>query len=78
SLGFTQIWNTPLIENNEPDYSYHGYTATDFYKIDPRFGTNEQFKLLVKEAKKRGIGMIWDVVLNHCGNEYYFFKDLPS
>ncbi|MBN8719399.1 MAG: glycoside hydrolase family 13 protein [Sediminibacterium magnilacihabitans] len=78
SLGFTQIWNTPLIENNEPDYSYHGYAATDFYKIDPRFGTNEQFKLLVKEAKKRGIGMIWDVVLNHCGNEYYFFKDLPS
>lgn len=78
SLGFTQIWNTPLIENDQPEYSYHGYAATDFYKIDPRFGTNEQFKTLVMEAKKRGIGIIWDIVLNHCGNEYYFIKDLPS
>lgn len=78
SLGFTQIWCTPLIENNEPEYSYHGYAATDFYKIDPRFGTNEQFRQLVQDAKKRGIGVIWDVVLNHCGTEYYFLKDLPS
>lgn len=78
SLGFTQIWNTPLIENNMPKYSYHGYAATDFYKIDSRFGTNEQFKTLVEEAKKRGIGVIWDVVLNHCGVEYYFVKDLPT
>lgn len=77
SMGFTQIWCTPLVENNEPEYSYHGYAATDFYKIDPRFGTNEQFKQLVVDAKKRGIGFIWDVVLNHCGTEYYFIKDLP-
>lgn len=78
SLGVTQIWNTPLIENNMPKYSYHGYAATDFYKIDSRFGTNEQFRSLVQEAKKRGIGVIWDVVLNHCGVEYYFVKDLPT
>jgi neopullulanase len=77
SLGFTQIWNTPLAENNMPNYSYHGYAATDFYKIDSRYGTNEQFKKLVEEAKKRNIGVIWDVVLNHCGSEYYFVKDLP-
>lgn len=78
SLGFTQIWCTPLLENNESEYSYHGYAATDFYKIDPRFGSNEQFRVLVQEAKKKGIGFIWDVVLNHCGTEYYFIKDLPS
>ena len=78
SLGLTQIWCTPLVENNEPEYSYHGYAATDFYKIDPRFGTNEQFRQLCREAKKRGIGLVWDVVLNHCGTEYYFIKDLPS
>lgn len=78
SLGLTQIWCTPLVENNEPEYSYHGYAATDFYKIDPRFGTNEQFRQLSREAKKRGIGLVWDVVLNHCGTEYYFIKDLPS
>ncbi|MFY8003525.1 MAG: alpha-amylase family glycosyl hydrolase, partial [Chitinophagaceae bacterium] len=67
-----------LVENNEPAYSYHGYAATDFYKIDPRFGTNEQFKAMVKQAKQLGIGFIWDVVVNHCGTEYYFIKDLPS
>lgn len=77
-LGYTQLWPTPLTENNEPRYSYHGYAATDFYKIDPRFGTNEQFKQLVQEARKRGIGVIWDAVLNHCGDQYYFIKDLPS
>lgn len=78
SLGYTQIWNTPLLENNMPKYSYHGYAATDFYKIDSRFGTNEQFKTLVQEAKKRNIGLIWDVVLNHCGSGYYFVKDPPT
>jgi glycosidase len=78
SLGFTQIWSTPLTENNQPLYSYHGYACTDFYKIDPRFGTNEQFKDLVKKANAKDIGVIWDVVLNHCGAEYYFIKDLPS
>lgn len=77
SLGYTQIWNTPLAENNMPNYSYHGYAATDFYKIDPRYGTNDDFKRLVIEAKKRNIGLIWDVVLNHCGSEYYFIKDMP-
>ncbi|MDP2038264.1 MAG: glycoside hydrolase family 13 protein [Ignavibacteria bacterium] len=78
SLGFTQIWCTPLTENDEPQYSYHGYAATDFYKIDPRFGTNQQFKQLAEEAKERNIGIIWDIVLNHCGSEYYFIKDLPT
>lgn len=78
ALGFTQIWNTPLLENNMPRYSYHGYAATDFYKIDPRFGSNELFKTFVQEARKRNIGVIWDVVLNHCGLEYYFVQDPPS
>lgn len=77
-LGYTQLWCTPLTENDEPKYSYHGYAATDFYKIDPRFGTNEQFKTLVSEARKRGMGVIWDAVLNHCGDQYYFIRDLPS
>lgn len=78
SLGFTQIWCTPLVENDEPKYSYHGYATTDFYKIDPRFGTNKLFKQFVQEAKKRNLGVIWDIVLNHCGTEYYFIKDLPG
>lgn len=77
-LGYTQIWNTPLTENDEPNYSYHGYAATDFYKIDPRFGTNELFRDFVAEAAKREIGVIWDMVLNHVGTQYYFIRDLPS
>lgn len=77
SLGYTQIWCTPMIENNQPEYSYHGYAATDFYKMDPRYGSNELVKVFVDEAGKRGMGVIWDVVLNHCGTEYYFVKDLP-
>lgn len=78
SMGYTQIWNTPAIENNMARYSYHGYSATDFYRIDPRLGTNELFRELVREARKRDIGLIWDVVLNHSGSEHFFIKDLPS
>lgn len=76
-LGFTAIWNTPLLENNMNSTSYHGYAITDFYKIDPRFGDNESFRQLTKEAKTRGIKLIWDVVLNHCGDNHWWMKDLP-
>ncbi|MFP5394530.1 MAG: alpha-amylase family glycosyl hydrolase, partial [Gammaproteobacteria bacterium] len=53
-LGFTQLWPTPLVENDMPSYSYHGYAATDHYKIDPRYGSNEEFRQLSVDAKKRG------------------------
>jgi glycosidase len=77
-LGFTQLWPTPLIENDMPDYSYHGYAATDHYRIDPRYGTNEDFRRLALEAKKRGIGLIQDVVLSHIGSSHWWMKDLPT
>jgi len=76
-LGFTAIWNTPLLENNMNSTSYHGYAITDFYKIDPRFGDNESFRQLSRDAKLKGIKMIWDVVLNHCGSNHWWMKDLP-
>ncbi|MGJ9420240.1 glycoside hydrolase family 13 protein [Massilia sp. CMS3.1] len=77
-LGFTQLWPTPLIENDMPAYSYHGYAATNHYRIDPRYGQNEDFVRLSHEAKKRGIGLIQDVVLSHIGKHHWWMKDLPT
>lgn len=77
-LGFTQIWPTPLVENNMPAYSYHGYAATDHYKIDARYGSNEDFRRLSREARKKGIGIIQDVVLSHIGAGHWWMKDLPT
>ena len=77
-MGFTQLWPTPLVENDMPAYSYHGYAATDHYRIDPRYGSNEDFRRLSLEAKKRGIGLIQDVVLSHIGSSHWWMKDLPT
>jgi glycosidase len=77
SLGFTQLWPTPLVENNG-DVSYHGYAATDHYRIDPRYGSNDDFVRLSREAKKHGIGLIQDVVLSHIGSGHWWMKDLPT
>lgn len=77
-LGFTQVWPTPLLENNSAKYSYHGYAATDFYKIDPRFGSNEDFAGFVAEARAKGVGVIQDIVLNHIGSGHWWMADLPA
>jgi glycosidase len=77
-MGFTQLWPTPLVENDMPAASYHGYAATDFYKIDPRYGSNEDYLRLSREAKRHGIGLIEDVVLNHIGKNHWWMKDLPT
>ena len=77
-MGFTQLWPTPLVENNMPAYSYHGYAATDLYKIDPRYGSNDDFRRLASEAGKHGIGIIQDVVLSHIGSNHWWMKDLPT
>ncbi|MBV8124281.1 MAG: glycoside hydrolase family 13 protein [Burkholderiaceae bacterium] len=77
-LGFTMLWPTPLTENNNPAYSYHGYAATDFYRVDPRFGSNEDYRALVAEAHTKGLGVIQDVVLNHIGLNHWWMRDLPS
>jgi glycosidase len=77
-LGFTQLWPTPLVENDMPDYSYHGYAATDHYKIDARYGSNEDFRRLSAEARKKGIGIIQDVVLSHIGTGHWWMKDMPT
>jgi len=78
SLGVTAIWNTPLMENNQPNFSYHGYAITDFYKIDPRFGTNEDYRKLSQQCHNSGLKLIMDVVLNHCGLKHWWMNDLPT
>ncbi len=77
-LGFTQLWPTPLSENNADKYSYHGYAASDFYKVDARFGTNEEFRELSRTAKAQGLGLIQDIVLNHIGGSHWWMRDLPA
>ncbi len=77
-MGFTQLWPTPLVENDMPAASYHGYAATDHYRIDPRYGSNEDYVRLSNEAKKHGIGVIQDVVLSHIGLNHWWMKDLPT
>ena len=76
-LGATAVWATPMIENDMSSASYHGYAATDIYKIDPRFGTNELYKAYVEKAHSMGLKVIKDVVHNHIGSEGWIMQDLP-
>lgn len=78
SLGVTAIWVCPVLENDMPGGSYHGYATTDYYRIDPRFGSNEEWQQLVAEAQKRGIKVVMDMIFNHSGSNHPWMKDMPS
>ncbi|UOB18792.1 glycoside hydrolase family 13 protein [Abyssalbus ytuae] len=77
-LGVTTIWSTPLLEDNDERYSYHTYAQSDVYKIDPRYGTNEDYKRLANEMHKRDMKLVMDYVTNHWGSEHWMIKDLPT
>lgn len=77
-MGFSQIWLNPVLENDHQKSSYHGYSTTDYYNIDKRFGSNRLYKELSQKAKSKGIGIIKDVILNHIGSEHWWMRDLPS
>ena len=76
-MGFTAIWPTPLLENEMQTYSYHGYSITNHYKTDPRFGRLHDYKELSVKAKQKGLKLIFDEVLNHTGSNYWWMNDLP-
>lgn len=78
NLGATAVWLTPVNEDNEKVYSYHGYAQTDLYKIDGRYGTNEDYKKLSQELNKRNMKLVMDYVTNHWGGSHWMIKDLPS
>ena len=76
-LGYTAIWPTPVLTNDMPKGSYHGYAITDYYQVDPRFGTMEDYMELSSSLKQKGMKLIMDQVANHCGLEHWWMKDLP-
>jgi len=76
-MGFTQIWSCPLLTNDMERASYHGYAMTDFYQVDPRYGSLEEYQELAAKAKEKGIGLIMDQVANHCGSAHWWMQDLP-
>lgn len=77
-LGVTALWLNPVLENDEPYESYHGYAITDHYEVDKRLGTNEQYRQLVQLCHERGIKVVMDIIHNHVGDQHWFIKDLPT
>jgi glycosidase len=78
AMGYTAIWPTPLTESREPRFSYHGYAASDTYRVDPRYGSLSDYRRLADEARKRGLCLIQDVVPNHISAHHWWMKDLPA
>ena len=81
-LGVTALWFTPILENDSPDNgpwsTYHGYACTNYYQVDPRFGTNADYRRLIDECHKKGLKVVMDMIFNHCGFEHPWVADMPS
>ena len=81
-LGVTALWFTPILENDSPDMmewsTYHGYACTDYYRVDPRFGTNDDYRQLIDACHAKGLKVVMDMIFNHCGFEHPWVADLPS
>ena len=82
-LGVTALWLTPVLENDSPDdangfSTYHGYATTNYYRVDPRFGSNDDYRRLVDEAHQKGLKVVMDMIFNHSGFEHPWTKDMPS
>lgn len=77
-LGVTAIWLNPVLENDMEGGSYHGYATTDYYRVDPRFGTNEEYVSLINKTHQRGMRVVMDMIFNHCGSDHLWMKDVPS
>ena len=77
-LGVTAVWLNPVLENDMAGGSYHGYATTDYYNVDPRFGTNEEYAQLVTDANQKGLKVVMDIIFNHCGSDHHWVTDVPS
>ena len=81
-LGVTALWFTPILENNSPDNgewsTYHGYACTNYYRVDPRFGSNDEYRALIDACHEKGLKVVMDMIFNHCGFEHPWVKDMPS
>ena len=76
-LGFTAVWLNPVLENAMPEFSYHGYSTTDFYRVDPRKGSNEDLAELARAGREKGVGLIMDMIVNHSGLYHWWMDDPP-
>ena len=76
-LGCTAIWPTPMLGDDEAAWSYHGYACSDYYHIDPRYGSNSLYAQMVQKAHEKGIKVLMDMVPNHCGAAHWWMSDLP-
>ena len=78
----TALWFTPVLENDSPDghghSCYHGYATTDYYRVDPRFGTNDDYRRLIDKAHAKGLKVVMDMIFNHCGSYHPWLKDMPA
>lgn len=82
-LGVTALWFTPILENDAPSFeqkssSYHGYATTDYYRVDPRFGTNADYCALIRDCHERGLKVVMDMIFNHCSSYHPWQQDSPS
>ena len=82
-LGVTALWLTPVLENDLPadkgKFScYYGYATTDYYRVDPRLGTNEEYRKLVADAHAKGLKVVMDMIFNHCGYNHPWIQDMPN
>ncbi|MCF0196900.1 MAG: cyclomaltodextrinase N-terminal domain-containing protein, partial [Bacteroidaceae bacterium] len=81
-LGVTALWFTPVLENDSRDNrgqsTYHGYATTDYYRVDPRFGTNADYRRLCDEAHAKGLKVVMDMIFNHCGFDHPWVADMPA
>lgn len=82
-LGVTALWFTPVLENDRPAdegkwSTYHGYATTNYYRVDPRFGSNDEYRTLIEACHKRGLKVVMDMIFNHCGDYHPWMKDIPS
>ena len=82
TLGVTALWFTPVLENDWPNEggnsSYHGYATTDYYKVDPRFGSNDEYCKLIADCHKQGLKVVMDMIFNHCSDYHIWNRDMPS
>lgn len=78
TLGVTALWVCPVLENDMRGGSYHGYATTNYYRIDPRFGSNTDWEGLVDDAHNRGLKVVMDMIFNHTGSNHPWMKDAPS
>ncbi|HOV35526.1 MAG TPA: glycoside hydrolase family 13 protein [Dysgonamonadaceae bacterium] len=78
NLGVTAIWLNPVLENDMDGGSYHGYATTNYYRVDPRFGSNDEYVKLIEDTHAKGMKVVMDMIFNHCGSDHPWMKDIPS